>query len=124
MRGGRSRSGPRARRRRAREPAEERGRVLPLKPVDLLAGLAPGVELHADDLPPGIDGDTPSEAARPASTTVAQAGKLLRSGDTTIKRLIRTAVLEPREARSDPGTCERDVDRAGVLPRTRAKPGE
>jgi len=38
----------------------EREAPIPLDPVDLLAGLAPGVELQTDDLPPGIDPDGPN----------------------------------------------------------------
>src|SRR5207247_457756 len=45
--GGRRKARPRAP--RAPKPAP-----IALEPVDLLAGLAPGVELHADHLPPGI----------------------------------------------------------------------
>jgi len=103
-------------RRRATEPP------IPLGSVDLLAGLAPGVELAADDLPPGIDAEAESTMAEPASLTVSEAGRLIRSGDGTVRRLIRTAVLTPTEA-STP-RVEADVDRAGVPPRTPDKPGE
>ena len=93
-----------------------------LQPVDLLAGLAPGVELHADDLPPGIDEESPAGAPLPATVTVAEAGRLIRSGDGTIRRLIRTTVLGP-EKRPAAGEGA-DIDRAGVPPRTPGKPGE
>ena len=36
---------------------------IPLDPVSLLAGLAPGLELTADDLPPGIAGNERAEEA-------------------------------------------------------------
>ena len=89
-----------------------------LDPVDLLAGIAPGVELTADDLPPGIDPDAP-DAPTPASLTVAEAGRMIRAGEGTVRRLIRTRVLVPTA-----GDGETDVDRAGVPPRTPEKPGE
>jgi len=115
MAGGRRKPRPRAR--RAPTPAP-----LALEPVDLLAGLAPGVELHADDLPPGIDEESAARTPLPASLTVAEAGRLIRSGEGTIRRLIRTTVLTPEKR---PAARERaDTDRAGVLPRTPGKPGE
>ena len=93
---------------------------IPLDPIDLLAGLAPGVELEADDLPPDVSPDG-STVPRPAVLTVAEAGKQLRHGDTTIRRLIRTPELQP--APSARGG-EVEVQRAGVVPRTRERPGE
>ena len=115
MAGGRRKARPRAR--RAPKPAP-----IALEPVDLLAGLAPGVELHADDLPPGIDEESSATAPLPATLTVAEAGRLIRSGEGTIRRLIRTTVLGPEKR---PGAREdADTDRAGVLPRTPGKPGE
>ena len=108
-----------ARGRRKRETSERREPgPFALEPVDLLAGLAPGLELQADDVPLAVDPDAPL----PATTTVAEAGRMIRAGDGTIRRLIRTRVLRPAErssARAGAGT-----DRAGVLPRTREKPGE
>ena len=95
---------------------------LPLEPVDLLAGLAPGVELAADDLPPGIDADSGALAPMPASVTVADAGRLIRAGDRTVRRLIRTEVLRPGDGETS--AVVDDVDRAGVGPRTPEKPGE
>jgi hypothetical protein len=112
---GRAKSGSRARR-------TERPTPLPLEPVDLLAGLAPGVELQADDLPPGIDEETPSDAPLPATMTVAEAGKLIRAGEGTVRRLIRTTVLGAE--RRPAGHEDAGTDRAGVLPRTPGKPGE
>ena len=105
MAGGRRKPRPRAR--RAPKPVP-----LALAPVDLLAGLAPGVELHADDLPPGIDEESAARTPLPATLTVAEAGRLIRSGEGTIRRLIRTTVLtpEPRPA----ARKSADTDRAGV----------
>jgi hypothetical protein len=90
-----------------------------LEPVDLLAGLAPGVELTADDLPPGICIDDPAPGPSAASITVAEAGRHVRAGEATVRRLIHTKVLRP-------GTPARphEPDRAGVPPRSPDKPGE
>jgi hypothetical protein len=93
---------------------------IPLDPVDLLAGLAPGVELQADDLPPGIDPDGPN-APTEASVTVTDAGRMIRAGEAVVRRLIRTPVLVPETTTTSRAD---DVDRAGVLPRTPDKPGE
>jgi hypothetical protein len=96
------------------------GPPLPLTPIDLLAGLGPSVELLADDLPPGIG--TEATGATPALTTVAEAGKMLRAGDATIRRLVRTrGVLA---GSGDPIPRAVEPDRAGVVPRTPDKPGE
>ena len=65
---------------------------IPLDPVNLLAGLAPGVELMVDPLPSGIAG---SEETVPVTVTVDEVGRLLRCGEATVRRLIRTAVLRP-----------------------------
>ena len=113
--GGGKKAGPR-RTRPAVEPP------VPLEPVDLLAGLAPGLELQADDLPPGIGEAAPSDQAVPARLTVAEAGKLIRSGDGTVRRLIRTEVLTPADP--DGPRSLREIDRAGVPPRSSDKPGE
>jgi hypothetical protein len=93
---------------------------LPVTPLDLLAGLGDGVELHADgslDAP-----DANADGAEPATTTVAETGKLVRSGDSTVRRLIRTSVLRPAAPGDEAPPLE--PDRAGVLPRTRERPGE
>jgi hypothetical protein len=99
---------------------------IPLAPVDLLAGLAPGVELGADALPPGLDPEWPAGTPVAARVTVGEVGKLLRSGDRTLRGLIRRPGLGPAPA-GQAGRAEgRDVEvcRAGVLPRTRRRPGE
>jgi hypothetical protein len=85
---------------------------IPCEPVDLLAGIATGVELAADDPPPAGEDDS-------ATLTVAEVGRMLRSEDDTIRRLIRKARIEP-----SPAASEGDVRRAGVPPRTRTRPGE
>ena len=104
-----------------REPAPP---PIPLSPLDLLAGIAPGVELHADEVPASVDVDAEDAAA---TMSVAEAGKILRCGDATIRRLIRTAVLRPIEEGDGPRLRRQDVEdlaRAGVLPRSRERPGE
>jgi hypothetical protein len=84
---------------------------IPLEPIDLLAGLAPDVQLDADGENPGA-----------ATTTVAETGRLLRSGDATVRRLIRRPMIAPREPAPDDEPSERE--RAGVPPRSRERPGE
>lgn len=96
---------------------------LPVTPLDLLAGLAPGVELTTDDTPPGVAGGAPRP--RRTSLTVSEAGRMLRAGDGVIRRLIRTEMLRPvpDDAPRDPRHTDEPC-RAGVLPRRRDKPGE
>jgi len=106
-------------RRRRREPTGDE--PIPAEPVDLLAGLAPGVELLADD-PAAARTGRPPRRRRPAVTTVADAGKLVRSGDATVRRLIRTPLLAADRAASD--ASDDEPDRAGVVPKTRERPGE
>jgi len=93
---------------------------IPLDPVDLLAGLAPGVELQVDDAPAELDREAPEGG--PASMTVAEAGRMVRAGEETIRRLIRTPAIRPAAAPPDGDQLE--PERAGVLPPTREKPGE
>ncbi len=88
---------------------------IPLEPVDLLAGIAPGVELCADD---SIASDEPDDA----TVSVAEVGRMLRSGDATLRRLIRSPGIRPSPPRPD--APPRDPMRAGVPPRTPEKPGE
>jgi hypothetical protein len=113
-----SRTGSKGRARKRKTPV---GPPLPLTPIDLLAGLGPDVELLADDLPPGIASDA-NGGASPAMTTVSDAGKMLRAGDATIRRLVRTRGVLAGSA--DPIPRAAEPDRAGVVPRTPDKPGE
>lgn len=82
--------------RRAGTPAhpEKPEPPIPLEPVNLLAGLAPGLELAAGVLPEGVAGAT---ADTPVTVTVDEIGRLLRCSEATVRRLIRTAVLRPIE---------------------------
>jgi hypothetical protein len=91
---------------------------IPLEPVDLLAGLAPGVELHADGL---LEDDDEAERV---TATVAEAGRMIRAGEGTVRRLIRTTVLKPTSGAPTDQVPVEDDDRAGVVPRTRERPGE
>jgi hypothetical protein len=104
--------------RRARDRRHDaRGRStpapIPVQPVDLLAGLAPGVELAAD-APETLDPES-----GPATTTVDAMGKLVRGGEGTVRRLIRSGTLSPGAA-----TDAAPPDRAGVLPPDPDRPGE
>ena len=65
---------------------------IPLDPVNVLAGLAPGLELVVDPLPRGVAG---AEETEPVTVSVEEIGRLLRCSEATIRRLIRTAVLKP-----------------------------
>jgi excisionase family DNA binding protein len=65
---------------------------IPLEPVNLLAGLAPGLELTVDELPAGVAG---ADESQPMTVTVDEIGRLLRCSEATVRRLIRTAVLRP-----------------------------
>ena len=90
---------------------------IPLEPVDLLAGLAPDVQLDVDELPAGIAGVTMDT---PMQISVAEVGKQLRSGDPTVRRLIRTPGVGPRAGKPRvPGAG----DLAPARP-TPDKPGE
>lgn len=96
---------------------------IPLEPVDLLAGLAPGVELRADEMSSDVEG-RPGDGSVVA--TVAEVGKLVRSGEGTIRRLIRSPGLRPLAPGEESPDADDDaeVERAGVVPRTRTRPGE
>ena len=94
-----------------------KGRSAPiaLRSVDVLAGIGPGVELEADDLPAGVAGN---DQPTPAVLTVEELGKLLRSGEPTVHRLIRTRVLTPAgkapgSVRAAPSRPRRPPDKPG-----------
>ena len=52
--------------RKRRSPSSDPRTPLPVRPVNLLAGIAPGVDLDADDLPAGVAG---AEATMPATVS-------------------------------------------------------
>jgi hypothetical protein len=106
------------RQRRPGRKAREIEKPLPLEPVDLLAGLAPGVVLEADDLPAGVAG---AEETTPATATVDEIGRMLRSGDSTLRRLVRGRSIGAARGRAPDAP---PADRAGVPPRDPERPGE
>lgn len=67
-----------------------------LEPVDLLAGLAPGLTLTTDELPPGIAN---TDERTPPEVTVNDIGRQIRQDEPTVRRLIRNPMLRPK---SDP----------------------
>jgi excisionase family DNA binding protein len=81
------------------EPAR-RGPIQ-LDALNVITGIAPGIELESTLSP---DGSVPS--AGPVS--VDEVGRLLRCSEATVRRLIRTAVLRPV------GVGERYVRRSDV----------
>jgi excisionase family DNA binding protein len=101
---------------------EARGPI-PHDPVNLLAGIGPGLELAADDLPAGVAGN---ERASEAFLTVEELGRMLRVGETTIRRLIRTAVIRPVLVDGSPRIPRSQVEayRAGLHRSSPDKPGE
>jgi excisionase family DNA binding protein len=96
---------------------------IPLDPVNLLAGLAPGLELVVDDLPRGVAG---AEETEPMTVTVDEIGRLLRCSEATVRRLIRTAVLRPIvvEGQIRVRRSELDAYRTTLGIGTRDKPSE
>jgi len=91
---------------------ERKAAPLALDAVDVLAGLGPGAELEVDDLPAGIGG---SPARLPVAVTVEEVGRLIRAGEPTVRRLIRTPVLRPTDAdpAAPPVAPEHDPDKPG-----------
>ena len=100
-----------------------RAQPIPLDPMSLLAGLAPGLELEAGTLPAGVAGNAEAQAA---TVSVEEVSRLLRCGEATIRRLIRTAVLRPVQVDGAIHVRREDVDayRNSFLPRSPRKPGE
>lgn len=112
------------RRREDRRLYEDDGKApIPLDPVHLLAGLAPGLELTADDLPPGIAGNPRAEEAM---VTVEELGRMLRVNESTVRRLIRTAVIRPVLVDGQPRVPQSQIDacRASLHRSSPEKPGE
>jgi hypothetical protein len=95
----------RTRRRRKRAP-------LALDAASVLAGLEAGTELAVDDLPAGVAG---SPAALPVAATAEDVGRRIRTGEPTVRRLIRTRVLRPAAAdpNAPPLAPEHDPDKPG-----------
>lgn len=100
-----------------------RRQPIPLDAASLLAGIGPGVVLEADPLPAGIAGNA---AEQPAVVTIDQLGRMLRCGEATVRRLIRTAAIEPVEVDGRVGVRIGDVQAylGGLAPRGARKPGE
>lgn len=83
---------------RATQRAAAKSSPIPLDAIDLLAGLASGLELEADALPAGV---VESDESEPAIATANDIGRLLRQAEPTVRRLIRTPGIEPTAAPRD-----------------------
>jgi len=96
---------------------------IPLDATSLLAGIGPGVTLEADPLPAGVSGSTTDEEA---VVGIEDLGRMLRGGEATVRRLIRTAVLRPVEVDGRIGVRRSDVETylSGIALRSARKPGE
>lgn len=103
---------------RAERRAATKQRPMALDAVDLLAGLAPGLELETDAVPAGV---ADVEQSEPSVASVNDIGRLLRQLEPTVRRLIRTPGIEPAEAAapSDDGPMP-----GPFAPGTPDKPGE
>lgn len=102
---------------RAERRAATKQRPMALDAVDLLAGLAPGLELETDAVPPGI---ADVEQTEPSVASVNDIGRLLRQLEPTVRRLIRTPGIEPGP---DPD-AEEGAMPGPFVPGTPDKPGE
>lgn len=104
-------------------PARRHEAPIPLDPVSVLAGIAPGVELTVDPLPAGVAGAVEDT---PVTVSVDEVGRLLRCGEATVRRLIRTAVLRPVRVDGAIHVRRSDVDTylRHATARVRGKPGE
>ena len=101
---------------RAPQRATVKQSPIPLDAMDLLAGLAPDLELETDPLPAGVAGADDDEAV---VATANDIGRLLRQVEPTVRRLIRTARIEPT------GFPSTDEPVPGpFVPGTPDKPGE
>jgi hypothetical protein len=100
-----------------------RSEPIPLDALSVLAGLAPGLVLETDDVPAGIAGAT---QGLPSTVTVEEVGKMLRCGEATVRRLIRTAVLKPVEVDGRIHVQRSDIEhyKQSLGVGTRGKPGE
>lgn len=107
----------------AKPPRRPGAAPIPLDALSVLAGLAPGLVLEADDLPAGVAGATQDA---PATVTVEEVGRMLRCGEATVRRLIRTAVLKPVEVDGRIHVSRSDIERyrQSLTARTPGKPGE
>ena len=76
----------------ARTRPEDDGDPIPLDPVNVLAGIGSGLELTTDPTPAGIAGAT---AEQEGYVSVEELGRMLRLGEASIRKLIRTAVIRP-----------------------------
>jgi hypothetical protein len=102
---------------------EDDGDPIPLDPVNVLAGIGAGLELTTDPLPAGIAG---AAAEQEAYVSLAELGRILRLGEASIRKLIRTAVIRPV---IDDGKIRiplKDIQayRASVSRGSQGKPGE
>lgn len=95
----------------------------PLDATSLLAGIGPGVTLESGRLPPNEAG---ASEGSDGVIGLDELGRMLRCGEATIRRLIRTAVLEPVETDGRLAVRRADVERylAAVARRSGRKPGE
>lgn len=71
---------------------EDDGDPIPLDPVNVLAGIGSGLELGTDPIPAGIAG---AATEQEAYVSVEELGRMLRLGEASIRKLIRTAVIRP-----------------------------
>lgn len=108
---------------RVRTLPEHDGAPIPLDPVNVLAGIGSGLELHAGPTPPGVAGATREDEAY---VSVEELGRMLRLGEASIRKLIRTAVIRPVVRDGKIRIPLRDIQayRASVNRGAPGKPGE
>lgn len=96
---------------------------IPLDPVNALAGIGAGLELTTDPVPAGLTG-APGEQS--GSVSVEELGRMLRLGEASIRKLIRTAVIRPVIEDGKIRIPLRDIQayRASASRGTPGKPGE